>query len=470
MIRPGDLLAALRVPPEARSLKQKVIVSSSLSISSFTVLAVLRLLSTIVLTRLLAPEIFGVFAVMIMFLFILTMFSDLGIRSLILTRENEVDQNFLRNCWTVQLVRGLVVGLLLLLLSLTMMSLQLLDAFPPDSSYADPILPHAIAVTSIGFLILSAEFPTRFVYEREMKFGTVTIAEIALATISFLATTGLAFILRNIWALVLGYIVSASVQVALSKFLFRGPSMRLAWDRGIVSVIIERGKWIVGHSALSAVTNMADRLLLGGFMSATDFGFYHIARQIVDMPTMLLSRIHSQIGLQVFTEFHAEGNQESFRQKYYRYRFIFDSVAMTCCGILVVIAPTLVGILYDDRYAGVAIMLQILALGLPLGGFLILREAFSAQRRFREMTVLSLIQTATVCIGLYLALPVFGSVPGALLVVALHRIPEILVLLIKGRIEGWIDPLKELRNLPFLIVGLALGWLMVAVIKQVSAV
>lgn len=460
MIRPGELLAALRVPPGERSLKQKIIISSGLSIGSFGFLAVLRLLSTIILTRLLAPEIFGVFAVMIMFIFILSMFSDLGIRSLILTRESEVDQHFLRNCWTVQLVRGLVVSLLLLLLSLTMMFLQLVEVFPSDSSYAAPVLPQAIAVTSIGFLILSAEFPTRYVYEREMKFGTVTIAEVSLAVVNFLATVGLAYIFRSIWALVLGYLVSACIQVAFSKLLFRGPSMRLAWDRDIVSIIIGRGKWIVGHSALSAVASMTDRLLLGGFMSATDFGFYHIARQIVDMPALLLSRIHSQIGLQVFTEFHAEGNQEGFRQKYYRYRFIFDSVAMICCGILVAVAPTLVGIIYDDRYAGVAVMLQILALGLPLGGFAILREAFSAQRRFREMTMLSLIQTATVCIGLYLALPVFGSVPAALFVVALHRIPEIVVLLVKGYLEGWVAPLKEFRNLPFLVVGLMLGWLM----------
>lgn len=240
--------------------------------------------------------------------------------------------------------------------------------------------------------------------------------------------------------------------------------MRLAWSRDVVAEIVARGRWIVGHSALTAVTNMSDRLLLGVFMPAEQFGMYHIARQIVDLPASLVGKLHGQIGLQFFTELH--GDMSSFKAKYYRYRTIIDALTMFGCGALLTTAPSIVAVLYDDRYLGVATMVQILVLGLPLTGFAVLREAFSAQRRFREMTLLSLLQTATIWGGLTVALAGFGSVPGALLVVAFHRVPEIALLLGMSHREGWVDPVREVRLLPLIAVGAGAGWIMDVLVRS----
>jgi hypothetical protein len=49
-------------------------------------------------------------------------------------------------------------------------------------------------------------------------------------------------------------------------------------------------------------------------------------------------------------------------------------------------------------------------------------------------------------------------VTAALFVVALHRIPETAVLLIKGHNEGWVSLLSEIRLIPLVAVGAALGW------------
>ena len=450
------LVATVQLPPERRTLKQSVVISSALSSGAFAVQLVARIASTIVLTRLLSPEAFGVFAVVLSIHYLLFMFSDLGIRSLILTREGEVDALFLRCCWTVQILRGAAVAAAVLAAAAGIALLQRAGVFAADSSYAAPELPPVVAVTALGFLIGAFEFPNKYLQERAMRFGRVVLAELVVALGSIVLVIGLAVYLRSVSALAAGYVATAALQLGLSAVLFGGPRMRLAWQREAVAVILARGKWIVGHSALSAVTNMADRILLGLYMPAAAFGFYHIARQIIDLPTALLGRVHAQIGLQVFTELHKQ--RDAFRAKYYRYRAVFDTVTMLSCGGLLTFAPRLVAIVYDDRYAGVATIIQILALGLPIAGFAVLREAFSAERRFREMTLLSLVEAATVWVGLMVALIGFGSVTGALIVVVLRRLPEIVVLLVKGDREGWVDPLREVRFLPLIAIGAGLGW------------
>ena len=64
----------------------------------------LRLISTVVLSRLLAPDVYGIFAVVLVYMYVLEMLSDLGLRTLILTREGEVSKEFLRTCWTISIL------------------------------------------------------------------------------------------------------------------------------------------------------------------------------------------------------------------------------------------------------------------------------------------------------------------------------------------------------------------------------
>lgn len=456
------ILAAVRIPAAQRSLKQQIVVSTLLSTLAFFFTSFLRLCSTVIITRLLAPEVFGVFAVLMMFAFVLTMFSDFGIRSLILTREGDLDDEFLWACWTVQLIRGVGLSFLIVLIGGGVALVQNMGVLPHESSFSAPVLPLAIAALSIGFLLQGSESPNKYVYERAMRFGRVTIADLIQAVLSFVIVMSLAYYFRSIWALVLATVVNSFTQVFLSLALFDGPKMRLSKNRTYIRTIFERGRWIVTHSALTAFVSIADRLVLGIYMPATEFGFYHIAKQLIEMPASFLNTIHAKVGLQVFTELQKGDDRASFLTRYYGYRRFFDILAMLGCGLLFTLAPLIVHILYDDRYAGVAQIVQILSLGLPLTGFVILREAFSAQRQFRIMSFLSVVQVVTIWVGLIVAVVIFHSIALALGVLALHRLPEIVVLLYLSHRKGWVNLWKEIRFFPVILVGVAIGYAVTA--------
>lgn len=441
---------------QSTSLRTKILTSAKLSSLQFLSSIGLRLISTMVLTRLLAPEIYGVFAVILVYMYVLEMFSDLGIRSLILTKEGEVEDGFLQTCWTVNILRGFVIALCSCGIAGVIALLQSTAFFAPDSPYMAADLPLALAAVGATVTITGFHNPMLYVQEREMRFGRVTVLNIALNVITLVATVAFAIYLRSVWALVLGNAIRAIAQVSLSFALFKGPHMRVSLDRGYLALVIDRGKWIIGHSALTAMSQAGDRLLLGFAMSSTTFGFYFIARQLVDIALSFLMSVNGQMGLQVFSHLQTT-TTKNFRRNYYRYRLFFDAAAGISTGALVVLSPLIVEILFDDRYRGVAEIVGVLAWSILLIGPLLLRDAFSAERRFKEMAYLSIISTATLWIGLGVTVFILDSTTLALTVIALHRLPEAMIFIIVGGDRDWVIVWREFLGFGFCVVGILLG-------------
>ena len=126
--------------------RAKIFKSTQLSTLRFLSDVGLRLVSTVVLTRLLAPEIYGIFAVVLLYMYLLELFSDVGLRSLILTKENEVGDGFLRSCWSISILRGLLIALFSVGVAGAISLLQGQGAFAAESPYTAPVLPLAIVL------------------------------------------------------------------------------------------------------------------------------------------------------------------------------------------------------------------------------------------------------------------------------------------------------------------------------------
>lgn len=446
------------------SFKSKVITSMMLSVAQFTARFGLQLVSIVVLARLLSPEIYGVFAVVLFFTYLLEMLSDMGIRSLILTREGDVEPEMLQTCWTLQIVRSLIIFGVVICIALGIAGLQALEVFRADSAYNAEVLPWALTAVGASQIILAFTPTTPYMYEREMKFGHVTLSIVISSTLALIVTIGFAMIYKSVWALVLGTVVQKCITVLYGYIAFRGVPMKLCWDRETLRLAVERGKWLWSHSVLSAFTNSADRLLVGMAFDSSTFGFYFIAARIVGFCKSFLGMVDGRMGLQVFRHI-LKADVLTFQNNYYRYRLFFDALAGIGAGSLLMLAPLIVDIVFDDRYAGVAPIMQFLALGLLLAGPMVLRSAFGADRQFKAMAVFGLTSAVTIWVGLILAIFVFDSFEGVLLVVALYHLPEVLMLFQQSAKRGWIKPIRETLPLVFFAVGIGLGWVALSLVE-----
>lgn len=438
------------------SLRAKILTSTKLNTLAYTSGVGLKLVSTMVLTRLLAPEIYGVFAVVMVYLYVLTMFSDLGVRSLILTKEGEVEDDFLRTCWTVSVLRGCFICVLSCSVAGLIAAMQGMGIFSEGNPYASSVLPWALAALGVTMIVQGMQSPMLFMQERIMAFGKVMALNIVLDVVALVVTILLAFYLRSVWALVLGTATRTTLYSIASFLLFKGPPMRWCLNRSHLSTVIDRGKWIIGHSAMTAITQSGDRLVLGFVMSSSTFGFYFIARQLVGIVESFLISLDQRIGLQVFTELQ-KTDTETFRRKYYKFRFFFDAMSGLSAGGLIVLMPLIVLILFDDRYLDVAPIGEILVWSVLLVGPLLLRSAFAAERRFKEMTLLSAVSTVTLWVGLLVTIFVFDSTEFAIMVIALHRLPEAMICTLWGGDRDWVIIWREFIGFGFCGLGILIG-------------
>lgn len=453
-----QLSSVLRKPAEDRSLKEKLVISSALTSLDYAVNLFFRIGSTLIVTRLLSPEIFGVFAIIMTFQVILVMVTDFGVRGLIIVSDESKDPDFLRTCWSVQVVRGICVYGTLLVLAGGLFGLQQAGLVPSETVYTAPELPFALAASGFYLVLQSAMSVNMFVYEKQMRFRLVTIMRMIRSATSPLVTIAIALVWPSVWALVIASIATGLLELVLSFRLFQGPAMRFCWHRAYARELYNRGKWIVSHSFLSVVTTSADKLMLSGFMPPAIIGVYFLATQFVELVNSLIQRLHTSIGLQFFSEMIAIEDRREARAKYYRFRVPFDLLAFVMAGGMLTAGPAVIDIIYDPRYLYAGTIMQILAIGLPLNAYNLIRNAFNAQKRFKLMTAISLIQMVTMWTGLIVTLAILDNMVAAFVVIALHRLPEMLVLLWMANRDGWIDILREVRFVPVMALGALAGW------------
>lgn len=444
--RPGDL-----------GFSDKLLISGALTGTDHFVRIFFRLASTILITRLLAPEIFGLFAIIMSFHIVMLMVTDFGIRTLIITSDHPEDPRFLRTCWTVQIIRGAAIFGLVLLVALGLYLMQQGGLSGGETVYGAAQLPAALAASGALLLIKGCESVNIHLHARGLHFFRITALSILHAALAPVLTIAIALYHPSIWALVIGNLAAAAVRMILTHLVFPGPGMAFCWDRGHRAHVLRRGVWILGRSGLGVVTSQADRFVLGAFLPAPAFGVYYLARQFFTVPEALVQALHGGFGLQVFRRLIALPDRAEMRARYYRYRVPMDAVTCLFAGGFLTAGPAVIGLVYDPRYAAAGLILQILGLGLPLLGMGMIREAFGAQQRFEISVVFGAVQAVTLWVGLAIALAVVQSPMAAFLVIALHRIPELAALLLCAHREGWVDLWREVRLFPVIGVGAALG-------------
>ncbi|WP_425405319.1 oligosaccharide flippase family protein [Hwanghaeella sp.] len=454
---------ALRKPAEARSLTEKTLISGALITTETVASTLVRIVSSLVLTRLLGPDVFGAAVVLLLAQYILAMLTDLGIRSLIFVSDNNGDPNFLRTCWTLAILRGAILGASMVCIGIVLYQLQQQSFFQGESVYRNEDLPGVMAALGLQFLILGFASTNEFVYEKHFRMRLVVIIKILQQVTTTVVCIIAALIYPSIWAIGIGMVTSAAVRTALTHCLLDGPRMKPRWQKEHVAELVSRGKWVASHSILYLFSATADQILFSIFLPAQGLGLYYLAKQIISIPAQFAEKLNSSLTLQFFVELKERMDVEAFRKKYYRYRVPYDIVLAVCSGGALIAGPTVIDILYDPRYASAGQILQILAVGLPLTAFSIIGGAFNAYRQFRIMAVFYACKTVAIWAGLIVALVYYENETAAFAVVSLHRLVEVVAMLLVARARSWVSILQEARIVPLFAVGMGLGWVFLEV-------
>src|SRR5436190_5544110 len=147
-------------------LKALVIKGSAWTLAGNLSGQLIRLGKSLIVTRLLFPEAFGVMSLVWVVLFGLEMFSDVGIGSVIVQDKDGDKPDFLDTCWTVQVIRGMVLFLIACLL-----------AHPMAVFYNEPLLGQLIPVAGLTAVIAGFNSTKLHTCRRYMQIGRLTVLD-----------------------------------------------------------------------------------------------------------------------------------------------------------------------------------------------------------------------------------------------------------------------------------------------------
>lgn len=454
----GRAQAMLGMARDDGSLKGRIVRNASWVGVSYGSELVLRFGSSLIVTRLLEPSVFGLISTVSIFLTIVFMLSDLGLRPIVLTHKRGDDPDFLSSVWVLQIFRGVILTLLLVAMGLTWHVAQQRGWIAAGSSYADPLLPGLLAFVGLCLLFGGFNSINEFRLARHLEQGAVTRIDIVSKTATTIANIVLAFVLRSVWALAIPMVLGAITRSALSTRL-PGPKMRFRVNWADLKEVFGHSRWIAITSLLTVITLSADKLIIGYAFGLTALGIYSIAFALFDAVQNLPLKFNSAVSISVMKALENH-DREAFRAQYYRFRLPIDLYSIAFGLGFAIFGQLMITLMYDPRYASAGHYLQIFGIALLLLPFAVTANILIAAQRFKYTFFVTLLKGISFLVGLAVC-AYFTSLTGLVFVVGLQRLPEILVYLLAPG-SGIPFSLKRdgvLLGLATLVtVGLALRW------------
>jgi O-antigen/teichoic acid export membrane protein len=448
-----------------QDLKRRILRSSGWTFVGHGLSQVLRMGGNLVMTRLLAPDMFGLMAIANMVMIGLAMFSDLGIRQSIVQSRQGDDATFLNTAWAMQIVRGLTIGGVTVCLSLVAYAVAWAGWFPDHSVYADSRLPAVIAVLSACAVIAGFESTSIAQASRRLSLAGVTMLELKSQTVGLVSMMFWASVDRSVWALVCGAIVAALSRCIWSHVSLDGIRNRWQWNGEALKELASFGKWIFLSSIFGFLVNNADRLILGGLVSTEILGVYTVAFLLVNAVESALVKFMGDVAYPAFSETGLK-HREALKKVFYKFQLPIGSLSFLLAGLMYSIGPTVVRILYDARYVEAGWMLSVLSVGLVMLPYRTAGLCLMAVGSPKVLTMQIGLRLMLLCV---LTLPIYPyyGLQGVLWVIVLSATAGLPVVWAYQWSSGLLDIRKELMILPFLPFGLLLGRGLVRILESI---
>ena len=314
----------------------------------------LRVVSSLVLTRLLVPAYFGEMTLLMTLITGITLLADIGIAQSVIQSPRGDDPVYLNTTWTLQWIRGIVLWLVAVAIS-----------WPMAIFYHDPKLKILLPALSLMLVISGFNSTNLLSLSRHMRVQRLFGIQGSTSAVSLIVTVIWAYYWPSVWAIIGGLLVANLYRLFLSFIPAIAPGIRnsFCWDRESVHGIVHFGKWILIGTAFFFFASQADRLILGRFISLTLLGIYSISYQLSDIPRAVILSLGNRVAYPFISKMlHLP--QREFRADYLRYRFYALLVGAILLSIMAIWGNLLILKLYDRRYHDAAWMIPILTLGL----------------------------------------------------------------------------------------------------------
>ena len=341
----------------------KIATSSLWLTASFGFAKISQLISQIFLARLLSPEDFGVWGMVLIVTTLSALFKDAAIASVLVQRG-------LNDKKLVNAVYSLGINI-----SIVMFIIQALAGFPLAQFFGEAqVFPLTLTVAFV-FIIGAGAGSHGAVLQRQMKFRELAITDSCAGFARFGGAVVCASMGGGVWCFAIAEIAMSLVD-ALFKRYFSGYRFQYHFkpDKQAIREVRAYISSLVGiNLAVYANTN-ADNLIVGRLIGAQSLGYYNLAYQLAMLPTFALSQIN-RVNFSVLSQRDNKGRKIYLCRMLEIYAVLYAGVY----GVGFVVAPWIIPLVYGKQWIPAVSIFQIVMIFAYARGFMsILGTALNA--------------------------------------------------------------------------------------------
>ena len=426
---------------------------AALTLLSFSVNNLIRLTTSIILARLLAPELFGIMVLVFTLRTGVELLTDVGIGQNIIYNKNAEDPDFYNTAWTLRAIRGVLLWLLTCAAALPMAH------FYRKANSGDDNSSRVTCHRAYRFFISQFDSYCR----SAMQLANLTLYDAIFSTVSAIGQIVLAYFIPTIWGLVYGLLFAGTVALAWSYFVLPSVKYRFRMSKDYAREILHFGKWISLTSIVYFLSISFDRFYLAGVVPLALLGVYGISRSIADLTSGFALQLSNSV-IFPFIARHSEVPRAELRNEVTLIRQTLLLIAALGFSVAAAFVDLAIHIVFDQRYHAAGWMAPLLIIG---GWFSILCS-------LNESTLLGLgapryaaiaysVKFLWLLVGLPLGINKFGPVGGiiAIAISDIFRYPAVFFGQIQQRFAfGWQDLFATLLMLVLFAIFVWLRWIL----------
>ena len=300
----------------------------------------------ILLARLLAPKEFGLIAMIMVFIALLTPFIDSGLGRALIRKIDATDTDYSTVFWW-NLMLSICVYLILFF------GAPYLSLF-----YEEPRLTDILRVFGICVIIeaLSSIQNTRLV--KLMNFKSLAARSLISNFLSGILAIYLAYSGWSYWALIVRQIVSLSLS-SIFLWSISGWKPKFEFSKSAFREMFGFGSRLLASGILDAFFNNIYPLIIGKMFSASSLGFYNRANSFCVIPQMLFTQTTARVSYPLLASLQNQKEQmaQTYKKLIKLISYVYFPILMGIMGL----AHVIVIVLLTEKWLPAVPLLQGLA-------------------------------------------------------------------------------------------------------------
>jgi O-antigen/teichoic acid export membrane protein len=311
---------------------------------------IIHFIVSLVLARLLTPEDFGLYGMLLIFTAISIVFMQSGLGAALIQKKDATNADF-------STVFYYNVGVSVICYIILFFCAQLIADF-----YNQQELNRLIKLISIGLIFNSLCVVHTTILQKELNFKKLNIIKLIGIIISGIIAIVMAYMGFGVYA-----IIAQTISIAvINAFLYWVTSKwrpQLIFSKKSFKELFGFGSKLLLSSLLNTFYKNVDSLIIGKFFSPAQLGYFSRAKSTKDIPLSMTSGLLTTLVFPIFSKL-----DNDIQIKYYHLKFLslVGYIIFPIMTGLAVVAEPLTVLLFTDKWLPSVPMLQILCISGPV--------------------------------------------------------------------------------------------------------